>query len=102
MFDFFMIKVFLIMVVSALPFFLILNEFKFKLFEKFIYSLFISLAFFPYVIYWANIFYVDSYRISLLISYCFLFAVYFMLIFYKFERGKLSWLKLSNKENGKE
>ena len=72
------LKVVAILLFFAIPFYLILTLYNFKLYEKLIYSIFISLAFFPFFVYWIMQI-IKSYRISLIVTYIALIVVYFIL-----------------------
>ena len=75
------LKVVLILILFFIPFYLIFSLFDFSLSEKILFSLFISLTFFAYIVYWVMQI-THSYRISLVVSYLILIVVYFVLLIF--------------------
>jgi len=66
-------KVVLILASFALPFYFILDSFDFNQGEKIVFSIFLSLAFFSFFVYWINQF-VYSYKLSLMLTYIILIS----------------------------
>jgi len=67
------LKVVLILASFALPFYFIMDSFDFNQGEKIIFSIFLSLAFFSFFVYWINQF-VYSYKLSLMFTYLLLIS----------------------------
>ena len=73
------LRVIAIMIFFAFPFYIIIGLFNSSVFENVTYSLFFSFAFMTYVIYWVNLYFIPSYRTSIIVAYVILIGSYFVI-----------------------